>query len=228
MKASKKNSLQVLLITPQPLLRQGMQKLLAHATDIEISAPAEFNEGLLSNLKNSPPDVAIVDVNGRNNSGLALAQKIKWHLRNIAVVVLTSNPNDTQLFQVLKAQAAAYITKEISVADLINVIHRTASGEYPINEYAATRPKVIEMVLRQFEELARRHDTKTLVSPLTPREKEILEYMAKGYYNRQIATTLGISEQTVKNRITSILRKLNSNARIEAVLKAIKLGLVSV
>jgi DNA-binding NarL/FixJ family response regulator len=85
---------------------------------------------------------------------------------------------------------------------------------------------VAERILQQFHELAR--ETAGLSSPLTPRETEILDYMAKGYLNKQIAEALTVSEQTIKNHITSILRKLNVNARTQAVVVAIKKGLITI
>jgi len=87
---------------------------------------------------------------------------------------------------------------------------------------------VAEHILNQFQELLSERETANLISPLTPRETEILNYMAQGYLNKQIAEVLSVSEQTVKNHITSILRKLNANARTHAVVIAIKKGLVTI
>ena len=101
-----------------------------------------------------------------------------------------------------------------------------AAGEHPINESLTNRPKVAEQVLQQFQELSLRSEAEVLVSPLTPRETEILNHIAQGLLNKQIASKLGISEQTIKNHVTSILRKLNANARTEAVVVAIKQGLI--
>ncbi len=83
-------------------------------------------------------------------------------------------------------------------------------------------------MLRQFQELSSRSEAEAFISPLTPRETEILRYVAEGYLNKQIAAELNISEQTIKNHVTSILRKLNANARTEAVVIAIKRGIISV
>ncbi len=112
--------------------------------------------------------------------------------------------------------------------ELLSAVRRVARGEYPINNSLATRPQVAEDVLHQFQNLSLRPEEENLVSPLTPREKKILEYVAEGYFNKEIAVRLGISEQTVKNHVTSILRKLNANSRTEAVVQAIKQSLISV
>ena len=136
--------------------------------------------------------------------------------------------HDNQLFLALKAQAVAYLSKEVTGVQLTEIIRRVAKGEHPINESLTSRPRVAEHVLQQFQELTSRSESEAFISPLTPREIEILQYIAQGYLNKQIAAELGISEQTIKNHVTSILRKLNANARTEAVVVAIKQGLITI
>jgi len=196
--------------------------------DIEISGAADLNGGALSTIDTMPPDVALVDIDAPSNNGLTLARKIKQRSPNIGVIVLTSNASDAQLFQALKAQASAYLEKEVTAEQLVDTIRRVARGEHPINEGLTTRPKVAEQVLQQFQELSQRYEAEAFISPLTARETEILNYIAQGYLNKQIAIKLGISEQTIKNHVTSILRKLNANARTDAVVVAIKQGLISI
>jgi len=218
----------VCIISPQSLFRQGVRHTLASMSGIEISGEAEADEEALSAIENSLPDVALVDIDTPSDSGLRLARKIKQRLPNIGVIVLTSNPDDEQLFQAIKAQAAAYLNKDVTADQLANAVRRTARGEHPINESFTSHPKVAEQVLHHFRELPWGKGTEPFISPVTSREQEILNYMAKGYLNKQIALALDISEQTVKNHVTSILRKLNANARTQAVVEAIKHGLVSI
>ena len=90
------------------------------------------------------------------------------------------------------------------------------------------RPKLAAKILSQFNELSQQQEVKELISPLTSRETEIVNYVAQGYANKQIAAKLNISEQTIKNHVTSILGKLDANARTEAVVKAIKKGLITI
>ena len=221
------NKTQVIIISQQFLFRQGIELALSEMKDVKISATAEVNEEVLSIIDTLPPDVALVDIDAPNDSGLKLARKIKKRLPTIGVIVLTSNPEDAQLFQALKAQAVAYLSKEINPDELIHTIRRVARGEHPINENLTARPKLAEQVLHQFQELSWRSETEGFIAPLTQREMEILNYIAQGYLNKQIAAELDISEQTIKNHVTSILRKLNANARTEAVVVAIKQGLIS-
>jgi DNA-binding NarL/FixJ family response regulator len=221
------NKTQVIIVSQQLLFRQGIEHALSKIKDIAVSATAELSEDVLSIIDNLPPDVALVDIDAPADSGLKLARKIKQRLPTIGVVVLTSTPDDAQLFQALKAQAVAYLSKEVTPEELIDTIRRVARGEHPINESLTSRPRLAEQVLQQFQELSWRSEAEGFIAPLTPREMEILNYIAQGYLNKQIAAELDISEQTIKNHVTSILRKLNANARTEAVVVAIKQGLIS-
>jgi len=188
------NKIRVFIVSQQFLFRQGIEHSLSSIEDIEILYATEVNDKVLSAIDTLPPDVALVDIDGPADDSLTLARKIKQRSPNIGLIVLASNPNDTQLFRVLKAH---------------------------------TRPKVAEQVLLQFQELSWRSEVGAFISPLTPREMEILNYISQGSLNKEIAVKLGISEQTIKNHVTSILRKLNANARTEAVVIAIKQGLIS-
>jgi two-component system, NarL family, response regulator DegU len=219
---------QVLVISQQSLFRQGIQHSLSNLPDIVVSGTSDINDDVLTNIDNMPPDVALMDIDGSPETGLSLARKIKQHSPSIAIVVLASNPSDEQLFEVLKGQAASYLSKETTADKLLETIRRVAHGEHPINESLTTRPKVAEQVLLQFQELSRRSEAESFMSPLTPREMEILKYIGQGYLNKQIAAELGISEQTIKNHVTSILRKLNANARTEAVVLALRQGLITI
>ena len=221
------NRTKVFIISHQMLFRQGVELSLASSADIEISGDADFTGGIPFNIDNLPPDVAVIDMDAPSEAGLTMARNIKQRLPSIGIVMVTSNLDGNQLFNALKFQAAACISKEITPDQLIEVIIRVARGEHPINESLINQPSVAEQVLHQFQELSWRSEAEDIISPLTTRETEILNYVAQGYLNKQIAFQLGISEQTIKNHVTSILRKLNANARTEAVVKAMKQGLVS-
>jgi RNA polymerase sigma factor (sigma-70 family) len=222
------NKIHIFVVSQQSLFQQGIEHSFSEVEDLTVSGVTGVNSDVLSAIDNLPPDVALVDLDGPSDSGLELARKIKQRSPNIGVIVLTSTPDDSQLFQALKAQAVAYLSKEVTADQLIDTVRRVAKGEHPINESLTARPKVAEHVLQQFQELSQRREAEAFISPLTPRETEILQYIAKGYLNKQIAAELGISEQTIKNHVTSILRKLNANARTEAVVVAIRQGLISI
>ena len=220
--------IQVFILSQQPLFRQGIEYSLAFFQDITILGATEFTDEVLSIMDDSPPDVAVVDIDCPFDGGLEIIRQLKQSLPNIGLIGITSNYNDAKIFQALKYQAAACLNKETTVEVLVDIIRRVARGEHPINDSLVTHPILADQVLTQFEELSRQNEAKPFISPLTPREMEILEYITDGLLNKQIAGKLGISEQTIKNHVTSILRKLNANARTEAVIVALKRGLVSI
>ena len=122
----------------------------------------------------------------------------------------------------------ACLRKNSSAEELIDTIKRASHGEYPINETVMTRPTVAKHVLQQFQNMALLGDRmETVVAPLTQRETQILNYIADGNTNKQIARILNISEQTIKNHVSAILRKLNANDRAHAVFLAIRQGWIS-
>lgn len=222
-----KKKIQIFIVSQQVLFRQGVELSLSSNEDLKLIGAADYGNGLPSTFDDIPPDVVILDIDIFTDDGLDLARKMKQHLPSIGIIIATSTPSDTQLFQALKAQAAAYLSKEVTPDQLVEIIRRVSKGEHPINESLTTRPRVAEHVLQQFQELSWRSEAETIISPLTPRETEILQYIARGYLNKQIAAELDISEQTIKNHVTSILRKLNANARTEAVVLALKHGILS-
>ena len=220
--------IRVFVIDQQALFRQGVRSSLSQAGDIEVCGEAEADEKVISTIETLLPDVVLLGTDSPSLDSLELCRTIKRRLPSVAVIILSPQPNDEQFFQALKAQASAYLGKAITPEDLAQVVKLCAHGEHPINECLLSRPKVAEQILQQFHELSREKEAASFVSPLTPRETEILSYMAQGYLNKQIAEILNVSEQTIKNHVTSILRKLNANARTHAVVIAIKKGLISI
>ncbi len=220
--------IKIWIFSQQSLWRQGIRQAFLDTEDIEVIGEAKVTDKMSLTIEIMPPDVAIVDTDNAPDSGLSLANRVKQITPSTGVIVLTSNTDDAQLFKAIKAQAQAYLRKDISGDELCDVVRCVARGEHPINESLNKRPKVAEQILHQFNELSRKQEVETLISPLTTRETEIINYMAQGYANKQIAAKLSISEQTIKNHVTSILSKLDANARTEAVVIAIKRGLVSI
>ena len=217
--------IQVFIISQQVLFRQGVELSISSIEDMKIAGAADYHNGAPQAIEEKIPEVVILDIDISTDDGFALARRIRQNLPSIGVIIVTSTYNDELLFQALKAQASAFLNKAITSEELVNTIRRVARGEYPINESLTTRPIVADKVLRQFQELSLQNED--VISPVTPRETEILNYIAQGYLNKQIAAELEISEQTIKNHVTSILRKLNANARTEAVVLSLKQGILT-
>jgi two-component system response regulator DegU len=222
------NKVKVLLADQQPMFRHGLASVLSKETDIEICGEAVNSEEIIDKVTALIPDVVLLDITMSPDNSLDLAKTIKQLLPSVAVVVITPQSSNEELFEVIKVRASGYLDRDINTSDLVDTIKKAASGYHPINDTFVSRPEVAKQVLEQFQEFTWGKGIEPFVSPLTPRETEILQYMAKGYLNKQIAQSLSISEQTIKNHITSILRKLDANARTQAVITAIKRGLISI
>jgi DNA-binding NarL/FixJ family response regulator len=218
--------IKVVIADQQPMFRKGLEFFLSQADDIVITAEASTEGDLVNAVVTGIPDVVLLDISLASD-GMDLARVVKQHVPSVAVIVISPSPNDEGLFNAIKARAAGYVSRNIASEELINIIRRAAKGEYPLNDNFLSQPKVAAQVLEQFQDFSWGKGVESFVSPLTPRETEILNYMAKGYLNKQIANMLDISEQTIKNHVTSILRKLDANARTQAVITAVRRGIIS-
>ena len=218
------DKIKVVIIDEQPFFRAGVRQVLSQQSDFEIldCAPDQNTLGLIeANL----PDVALLGSDLATPSGLELGRRITRYYPNTKVIVLSPDPNDEELFEVIKTAAVACLSKSSSAEELTGIIRRACNGEYPINESLIARPTIARHVLNQFQHM--RRTMEAVAAPLTPRETQILNHIADGNSNKQIASILGISEQTIKNHISSILRKLNANDRAHAVVLAIRHGWIS-
>lgn len=228
MPPKERQKIRVLIADQQPLFRQGVRSILSQIADLDICGEVDSSDELISAISNLYPDVVLLDIELSNtDEGIDLAKAIKQLLPSAAVILFSPQPNDDELFQAIKSRVAGYVRRDISSNELVTTIRRSASGEHPINDTFLSQPKVAHQVLEQFQNFSWGKGAESFVSPLTPRETEILTYMAQGYFNKQIAIELNISEQTIKNHITSILRKLDANARTQAVITALKRGFIT-
>jgi len=219
------NKVRILLVDDHPLFRQGVIWMLNSQPDLEIVGEVADGQGAIQQADVLLPDLVLCDINLPGMNGLEVTRILKRRHPQMAVIILTLHEDDEQLFHAIRVGASAYAIKDIAGQDLISLIRRVGRGEYLINENVLSRPFVASKVLDQFRELATLDEaSNTVFSPLTPREVEILDCVARGNSNKEIARLLSISDQTVKNHITSILRKLAVNDRTQAVIYALRHG----
>jgi DNA-binding NarL/FixJ family response regulator len=193
--------------------------------DFEVVGEASDGQQAIQMAENLMPEIVLIDINLPGMNGLEVARVIKRRQPQLAIIVLTVYEDDEQLFNAIKVGAAAYSPKDITPQELIAILRSVARGHYLINDNVLSKPLVASRVLNQFRELATvEQDVEPLFAPLTSREIEILDCIARGNSNKEIARVLNISDQTVKNHITSILRKLAVNDRTQAVIYALRHG----
>jgi DNA-binding NarL/FixJ family response regulator len=221
------NKIVVMIIDEEAFFRAGVRQALAQQPDFEV-LDCDPSDGPLEMIDASLPNIALLGSALGAHSGLELGRKIARYYPNTKVIMLSPNPDDEELFEVIKTAAVACLNRNTAAEELANTIRRASQGEYPINESLMTRPRVAQRVLKQFEDISSMgRAIETVIAPLTRRETQILDYVAKGNTNKQIADILGISEQTIKSHVSAVLRKLNANDRAHAVALAIRNGWIS-
>ncbi len=218
----------VMIVDKQALFRAGARQALSEKHGFELS-DCDPDGNPLELIEAHTPDVLLLDIDYPSLNGLKLSRKILLRYPGIRVIILTPNPDDKQLFEVIKTGAVAYLSKNTDTEELVKTIKQAAAGKYPINDSLISNSQVAEHVLKQFQYMVSMgKGMETVTAPLTPRETEILNYVAEGNSNKRIAYILQISEQTIKNHVSSILRKLNANDRAHAVVLAIRQGWISI
>lgn len=226
-------AVKLLIVDDHPLFRQGVRAALSTCRDIVVVGEASSGEEALEWMNAAPPNLepnaVVVDLNLPGMNGLELTRQLRLNYPGTGIVVLSIYESDEQAFNALRAGASAYRSKDVHPDELANILRRVARGEYVINDVVLDDPKVAGRVLSQFRNLPNNVTSLQgtefpLFTPLSDREIEVLERIAAGGSNREIAEALHISTQTVKNHISSILRKLSLNDRTQAVLYALRRG----
>jgi DNA-binding NarL/FixJ family response regulator len=215
----------VMLVDDHPLFRQGLRRVIEAEDDMEVIIEVGDGEEALRLAKKMVPDVIMMDVNIPTMNGLQVTRSLKTSLPNIGVIMLTAYHDDEQIFHAIKAGAGAYYPKDVTPRKLIEAIRQVSQGNYVIDDNVLAKSQVASWLLKQFEQISSFGGSPDeMFVPLSPREMEILQLIARGYSNKEVAHELGISRQTVKNHMTSILRKLSVNDRTQAALYALRRG----
>jgi DNA-binding NarL/FixJ family response regulator len=219
----------ILLVDDHALFRVGMRQILEREEDFDVVAEAEDSRSAFDAAIEHTPDIVLMDLSLPAPGGIETTQRVKREVPSAGIVVLAVNEDEDQLFDAIRAGAAAFILKDVGPDDLVTIIRRVSAGEYLINDKVFAKPSVASRVLKEFRELAvYGQESAPIFAPLSPREVEILDNIAQGMTNKQVAYALSISEQTVKNHMSSILRKLSVNDRTQAVVYAMKQGWIRV
>jgi len=219
----------IVIVDGHTLFRRGVRNILELEGDMEVVGEAGSGREALSVIEENTPDVVLMDLTLPAPNGIETTQRVKRELPHTGVIVLAPSDDEDELFAAIKAGAAAFVLKDIDPSDLTAIIRRVRSGEYLINDKVFSKPAVASRVLKEFRELAvYGSDAQPIFAPLSPREVEILDNIAQGMTNKQVAYALSISEQTVKNHMSSILRKLSVNDRTQAVVYAMRQGWIKI
>lgn len=210
-------NIKVMLADDHVLMREGIRQLLEFDGSIEVIGEASDGEECLQKLEKVKPDVLLLDINMPKLNGIEVLEEIKRKNINVKVLILTVHNEVDYLIRAVDIGVDGYILKDSESAELKKAIMTVMDGESYI------QPKLIPMLNKR---LITRDSDKEKLESLTGREKEVLIEVANGMFNKEIATSLHISERTVKNHISNIFKKLDVSDRTQAAVFAIKNDLV--
>jgi two-component system response regulator DevR len=207
-------TLSVFLLDDHELVRTGLRSLLETTDDLVVVGEAATVADALTRIPLTHPDVAILDVRLPDGSGVEVCREIRSLLPEIACVMLTSYADDEALFAAIMAGAAGYVLKQVGGTELVDDIRRAGAGQSLLD------PALTERVL---ERLRAGPNEDPRLASLTPQERRILDLIAEGQTNRQIAGALYLAEKTVKNYVSNLLAKLGMQRRTQAATYAARL-----
>jgi two-component system, NarL family, response regulator LiaR len=210
--------IRVLIVDDHPVVRKGMTTLLAGEEDIDIVGEASNGKQALDQVEKLHPDVILMDLVMPEMDGIEAIQHISSRHPEIRILVMTSFTADEKVFPSIKAGALGYLLKDSDPEDMIRMIHQVYRGELSLHPMIAR--KVIQ-------ELNRPAGQDLTTEPLTEREVEILQLIAQGLDNQEIADRLNLKDATVRTHVSNILSKLHLANRVQATLYALRKGLTS-
>lgn len=218
-------AIRILIADDHELFRRGLRMVLEDEDDIEVVGEVGDGASAVQLAIDEAPDVMVMDVRMPQLSGIEAAIRVKESLPHTKILMLTISDEEDDLYEAIKAGANGYLLKEISIDEIGNAVRSVHAGQSLIS------PSMASKLLNEFASMIKREEEEKEQVPapkLTPREMEVLEHVAKGMNNREIAKALFISENTVKNHVRNILEKLHLHSRMEAVVYAVREKLLEI
>lgn len=207
--------IRVFIADDHELVRYALKTMLEAEGDIDVVGEGLDSATALSGCRDARPDVLVLDLRMPGEGGVEVCRKVREECPDTNILVLTSFDEDEELFGVLSAGASGYLLKDTRPERIVHAIRAVAEGQAVFDSAVANR--IIS---------GRPQGNQDLAEPLSDREMEVLDLMAKGLSNKEIGRTLWIGETTVKTHVSHILRKLGQSDRTQAVLAAVRVGLV--
>lgn len=210
------NTIRVMLADDHAVVRAGIRQFLEHADDIEVVAEADDGEAAKTLIEQFHPDVAVLDIQMPQASGIEVTRWVRSHQRDVGVLILTAYDDDPYVMAVLQAGANGYVLKTASPVEIIQAVRDVHAGNSALD--ATIVQKMVTQVSTGIKEQS--------FEKLTERELEVLTLVAKGFTNKAIGVQLGISDRTVQGHLAHIFSKLQAASRTEAVMRAVSLDLL--
>jgi DNA-binding NarL/FixJ family response regulator len=210
----------VLLVDDDDLMRAGLKSVLSSDETIEVVGEAGDGRVALSQIRDLRPDLVLMDIRMPELDGISATREVLAAEPSVKVVVLTTFEQDDYIFEALSAGASGFLLKRTKPEELIAAIHTVAAGDSLLSP-TVTRRVIDRMAAQPSPVVSSRR-----LDDLTPREREVLELLARGLSNREIAEALFIEESTVKTHVKRILMKLGLRDRVQAVILAYEMGVI--
>jgi DNA-binding NarL/FixJ family response regulator len=215
----------VLIVDDHPVFLQGLRRILESEPDIQVIGAATDGREALDMACRLAPDIVLLDINLPSMNGMQVARQLKADLPGVAVVMLTAYHDENQVLYAVRAGASAYCSKDVAPDTLLDTIRQVSQGMYVIEENVLSKPELAEWITERFDQFgAFWEGAEEMFTPLSKREMDILQLITRGMSNKEVGLELGISYQTVKNHMTSILRKMAVNDRTQAAIYALRKG----
>jgi DNA-binding NarL/FixJ family response regulator len=217
----------VVVVDDHPLFRQGVVDSFSLESDLLVVGQASNGEDALHLINQLKPMVAVVDVNLPGMNGQQVVRQIMTDKLPTRVVLLTAYDDKEQLMHAIRSGAAAFCTKDVQPEKLVDVLREVTAGKFIFGGQRYDASELEQWMIGQTDQALRQYsDPGEPFYPLSSREMEVLSCVTKGMSNKEIASMLGISHQTVKNHVTAILRKLGVEDRTQAAIYALRRGWV--
>jgi DNA-binding NarL/FixJ family response regulator len=218
----------LLIVDDHPVFRQGLRNVFMTEPDIDVVAEGASGEEALHLVHTLQPDVLLLDINLPGINGLQVTSRLKADHAQTAIVLLTAYDDMEQVLHAMRSGGAAYCPKDIEPELLIDIVRNVARGYFVVGNQVFDEQELKNWLDAGVEAVTGPYmvDPGEHFVPLSPREMEILLFVTQGKSNKEIAQSLGISHQTVKNHMTSILKKLDVRDRTQAAVYALRRGWV--
>ena len=213
--------IRVLLADDHKLIRGGLRLLVEQQPDLAVVGEANDGREAVSLAKSLKPDVAVMDIGMPNLNGVEAALQITQVNPEVAVVMLSMHSDESYVLRALKSGAKGYLLKDSAESDLIRAIHAVADGK------SFFSPAVSKVLLDDYVRKLQRTGAEDVYDLLTPREREVLQLVAEGKSNKDVANLLNLSVYTIETHRSNIMQKLNLKGIPELILFAVRKGIIS-
>lgn len=218
----------LLIVDDHDLMRESLKDMLSREEGWQVIGEASDGQEAVEFCRRAQPDLVLMDVRMPRMDGLSATREIKRQFPGISVLILTTHAEENYLLEAIRSGAAGYVLKDASQHELTSAIHRALDGEATLDRDLSTR--LLQKLANETQkptETIRSPDHHELLQPLTPREIEVLEQLALGKTNREIASEFGVAVGTVKSHVEHIITKLGVSDRTQAVVLALESGFIS-